>query len=63
MYPALTNFSATCTLISLTTAIAVIVEPGPTGVCMPGIATNASPTGTIKSITKSALSESVVPEE
>ena len=54
---------AVLTLSSLASATAAMVEPGPTGVSSPAIATSASPGGVQRSSTTSAWSSRRVPDE
>ena len=54
--PRSSSSSAVCTLTSLTSATAAIVEPGPIGVSSPSSSTSASPTGVQRSSTTSAWS-------
>ena len=59
--PRSTSSCAVRTLMELTIATAAIVEPGPTGVSSPSIATSASACGVHRSITRSASSSRRLP--
>ncbi len=51
------------TLMELTMATAVIVEPGPIGVSTPSMSTSASACGVHRSMTRSASSSSRLPDD